>query len=342
MSYRFRLETETRAPYWIVGDPALNERAEMSAALSQGLEVSRNQQETTGAEWDAKIFHDSGNQGVSYTATTRREFSSIIERMDFIARLAADEEARQEHLWSGDVWLRVDVPGSSAFKEYKIADAIVALAGSSEEGERGLRLTYRIKGGGFSGEAREGVQGIALVADGIVVAPPVIDFWATSVGGDPISPTDPGHTWPDSSVETTADYWTVSITARKIVAGFPVTTSWNVLIGSGTLFGYTNLGALPMTGHLAAIAAAVDPAWVTATVMTISGRQAIRFAYCAVTEPESLAGDDPALFVTVRYRALSTTVTVAEVQEVRSLNPTADITLTDSRDVGLIADRRTA
>lgn len=157
---RLRLETTERDPFWIVGNPALRERDEMSEAQSETFQVSRNMQGTAGAEWDAQEFFDRKNQRVTFDATTRYEFLTEWERMDFIARLAAIDEANQEHLWQGDVWLRLDKAGTSEFREWKLPRSVIGLAGSDLEGACGLRLRYRVTVGGFGTEAREGISSL--------------------------------------------------------------------------------------------------------------------------------------------------------------------------------------
>lgn len=162
---RVRLITTDRDPFWLIGNPAKNERDQMSQAYEESIQVTRNMQEQTGAEWDARSFFDRGNQRVTFDATVRRQFANEVERMDFLARLAAINTADQEHLWEGDVWLRTDkrsdTPGE--FKEWLLPNAVIALGGTKLDAECGLRLSYRIMAGGFGSETREGTSGVALL-----------------------------------------------------------------------------------------------------------------------------------------------------------------------------------
>ncbi|GEP46171.1 hypothetical protein [Brevifollis gellanilyticus] len=155
---RLRLVTTDRDPFWIVGDPALTALDKAGTAMGERVQLSRSQQSATGAGWDSQIHYDRMNQRVVITATARREFATDWERMSFLCRLAAVNETAQEHLWEGVVWLRLDQPGSTGFREWRLGDAVVGLAGTELEGQVGLRISYTVSCGGFSSEVREGTS----------------------------------------------------------------------------------------------------------------------------------------------------------------------------------------
>ena len=85
---RIRLETTDRLPFWLIGDPTLNERTEGSASLNETVQITRNQQTLNGAEWEAKSFIDRGNQSVMVEVSTRREFATEWARWQFLESLA--------------------------------------------------------------------------------------------------------------------------------------------------------------------------------------------------------------------------------------------------------------
>lgn len=158
---RIRIEASENDPYWIIGDPALDEIGQMSQALSDRVQVTRNQQAINGAEWEGVLFRDRKNQRVVFSAMVNRKFESEWDRMDFLSRLAAINAVQQEHVWEGDVWVRLDKPGTSEFREWKLAEAVIGIAGTDLQGAVGLNITYTVSCGGFSGEVRDGTGSLA-------------------------------------------------------------------------------------------------------------------------------------------------------------------------------------
>lgn len=153
---RIRLETSDRDPYWLVGDPALNEREEMSQSGQDRVQVTRNQQGVGGAEWESEVIYDRKNQRLVFTAVVYRKFDSEWARMDFLSRLAAMNPAAQEHRWTGNVWVRIDKEGTHEFREWKLTNAVVGITGTELMSGIGLNITYTVTVGGFSGEVNEG------------------------------------------------------------------------------------------------------------------------------------------------------------------------------------------
>lgn len=152
---RVRLEHPDRAPYWLIGDPALNPRDGDSSIEEFDLQISRNMQSVSGAEWDAQASFDRANQKLVITASGYRTFESEEARMDFIALLAPADSAALLHEWEGDVWIRQDVPGTTEFREWPLYDAVVSLVGTRLTGEVGLHLNYRVTAPGI-GSKRSG------------------------------------------------------------------------------------------------------------------------------------------------------------------------------------------
>lgn len=130
----------------------------MSLALHERIQVTRNQQAVTGAEWESQIHHDRKNQRVVLSANVRREFASEWERMDFLSQLASLEPDEQLHRWAGDVWLRLDGTTAATYREWLLEDAVVGIAGTELDGAIGLRIAYTVSCGGFSGDSQEFVQ----------------------------------------------------------------------------------------------------------------------------------------------------------------------------------------
>lgn len=160
---RFRIEASDRDPYWFIGNPAQNERTEMSAALDERVQITRNQQTVPGAEFEGVLVRDRKNQRLVFTATVKRTFESDWDREDFLMRLAALGPGEQEHRWQGDVWVRRDKMGTTEFKEWKLADAVIGISGTDYLGECGLKITYTITAGGYSGQTRSGTSQLALL-----------------------------------------------------------------------------------------------------------------------------------------------------------------------------------
>lgn len=139
---RLRLETTDRAPFWLIGDPAMNYRTEGSDIMDADLQITRNQQGLSGAEWDGQLFFDRGNQKFSITATGWRFFTTEVARMDFIQSLVPQNQADLAHLWEGTVYVRIDT--ADGYKEWPLPGAVVSLVGTRIQGEGGLYLTYRV------------------------------------------------------------------------------------------------------------------------------------------------------------------------------------------------------
>lgn len=139
---RFRLETTDRAPFWLIGDPAMNPRTEGSPAMDADMQLSRNMQGISGAEWDGQLFFDRKNQKVSISATGWRFFETEVERMDFIQSLTPENQAELAHLWEGTVYVRLDT--ATGYKEWPLRGAVISLVGTRLQGEGGLYLNYRI------------------------------------------------------------------------------------------------------------------------------------------------------------------------------------------------------
>lgn len=336
---RIRLETSDRLPFWIIGDPSHNERTEGSEALGESVQITRNQQTISGAEWEAKTFYDRGNQSVMVEATARREFADEWERHQFLEMLAPTDLTEELHRWEGDVWLRFP-KADGTFNESKMPEAILALTGKQMDGAVGVRLTYRIQAAGFDiAAAQAGVEKVSLVADGIVVGPPVIDFFGTEVGGAAMDPDDAGTLW-NSAVEGTG-VWMLWISARVIVNDESVTYNCKLCFG-GAASGYTLIGAAPLKDHLAAIGAALDATWISHEVLTVGGRSCLRLTMDRESEAEGAGGLLPELKIRVDMIQGGISSLVATVTVNDSRPTVEDVLLMDAGGVHLIADRITS
>lgn len=175
---RLRLETADRPPFWLAGNPALNERTEQSQVLTEQLQIGRTQQELAGADWDAKTFFDRGNQSVSLLASVKWQFTGQWEAMDFVASLAPNDKAASLHAWTGDVWIREDKEGTDEYKEWLLPKAVITLTGAQRNGVR-VELSYRISASGFGASGTGSQQTFNLVANsagfnGIRITPAMI------------------------------------------------------------------------------------------------------------------------------------------------------------------------
>jgi hypothetical protein len=182
---RVRLITTDRDPFWLIGNPARNDRDEMSQALDESIQITRNMQQQQGAEWDASEFFDRANQRLVLDATVRYQFASEWARMDFLSRLGNIDPDEQEHHWEGDIWLRNDLMGGTAgeFREWKIPNAVVALAGTKLDGAVGVRISYRITAGGFNNFTREGLAGVSVLANEAYGDAPQALIYGTAADG---------------------------------------------------------------------------------------------------------------------------------------------------------------
>lgn len=179
---RLRLETTDRLPFWIVGDPAKNERTELSQTLGAQMQITRNTQLVSGAEWDVVQAYDRKNNKVVFTAEANRKFASAEARMAFLQTLAPVAADEALHLWEGTVWLRMSKPDAS-FIEWPVPSAVITLAGTRLDGAVGLMITYQIVAGGISSATRTGYEGIFLQASGIPGDVCELILYGTTSGG---------------------------------------------------------------------------------------------------------------------------------------------------------------
>lgn len=153
---QLRLEAPGELPFWLQGNPALDPR-EVSEVLALNLQITRNQQIQTGAEWRSVIATDRRNQKVSFTGYNHMIWQDDpFGPMDYLVQLAPIEEDKELHAWAGTVVVRKSV--GSVFKEYRMPGAVVSLDGVALDGEVGLKLTYRVTGPGFSDTATGGIN----------------------------------------------------------------------------------------------------------------------------------------------------------------------------------------
>lgn len=260
---RLRLECPTRPPFWIIGDPLANARTEQSPAYNIGLQVTRNTQTVTGAEFETRMQFDRGNQGVSFDGTCNRIFATQLERLAFIASLAPILSESQAHEWEGTAYLRED--DGAAYLEYELPECTLALMGINLRGAVGLDLTYRVQAGGF-GSSAEGVSLIKLLAAentgyGIVL-------FGTSIPGPFTNSTSP-------TVDT--------------VTGLSLPTNWelNLVITSSEPFSprirgpYTQASPLMsplIADSLDALALVSSDSAMLAEAITLEGRAAVKFS----------------------------------------------------------------
>lgn len=325
---RVRLHTTDRLPFWLVGNPTSNERVEMSSALDFKLQVSRNQQTVSGAEWDSKLVFDRDNQSVTADFTVRYEFEDSWARMDFTARLAALDRDAQEHRWSGDVWIRDEKEGTAEYRDWLLPEAAVSLTGYDPQGAVGLVLSYRISAGGFdTAQTTQGTPFVRLTSEGTVVGPPGLDFFGTTTGGPVMDPPDTTSTWFTDGEG--AGIWLMTLTGMKIVSGVSQTLAQKFSIG-GSYSGYTNVGAAPITARFADIIAALNTSWFSGEVVTVSGRSALRLTMIAETQAAATDGSGHVPFLRVTmdgYFSGEFNNDMETVQTTESYRTSADVVL---------------
>lgn len=146
MSLSLRLHHADHAPYWLVGNPLVDEN-DRTQVLTESWQIGRQQQAMGGAAWFSRQFFDRQNQSVSFEATTLIEFKHPWEQLDFIARLAPENEEEQAHEWDGDVYLRHTL--GQDWREWPMREATVMLAATEIVGDVSLRLRYRIQASGL-------------------------------------------------------------------------------------------------------------------------------------------------------------------------------------------------
>lgn len=280
---RLRLETATRPPFWIIGDPLANARTEQSEAFNVGLQITRNTQAISGAGFETQLHFDRGNQKVSFDGTCHRLFDTALERLAFIATLAPIITAGQVHEWEGTAWLREDE--GTGFLEYELPQCTLMLTGTQIDGAVGLKLTYRCQAGGF-GDAREGTSLVKLIA-GAMTGPPILYFFGTETGGSPTTPAPVSDSWPGGS--ETSSQWSVQISGHVTVAGTPAAYNETFTFVPGVV-GTPPSYITPMASHLAAIASYLNATWFDTELVTVGGRSAIKIT---LIKPDDGSGDPP-------------------------------------------------
>jgi len=280
---RLRLESPHYLPFWLIGDPARNERDPVGGQYSDGqtnqesIQITRNQQVVGGAEWESQVTFDRGNGSVRFEAQVRKAFVDEWQLIDFLAQLAAEEEADELHGWSGDVWLRSSKHDGS-FREWLLPDAAVSLMGTKREGAIGLMLTYRITAPGFSPDlSREGTEGVVLVAEGVVGNTCELVLYGTTSGG----------AW-DSASSVFSGTAPASLTAGTILdieigdnsAGNVVTKTFQIVTPGGSASGGRIALETPVIDHWQTVVdafAGIDT--VNAIATTKGGRKLLFLGY---------------------------------------------------------------
>jgi hypothetical protein len=328
---RIRLETTDRLPFWLIGDPTLNERTEGSASLNETVQITRNQQSVSGAEWEAKTFIDRGNQSVMVEVSTRREFATEWARWQFLESLAPTDLTDELHRWYGDIWLRF-TNADLTFNECLLPDSIISLTGKQLQGEVGLTLNYRIQAAGFDVAAEQsGVEKVTLIADAVRSDVCGLMIYATTTGG----------AWDNAD----------TVYAGTAPATMALGETMNIVIGdnNGVVtsrdFQVVVLGGTAAPGYLAIEQAAVDHldaiadafAGVTSVVAEsgISGGR--KYVYLGWTAAP--IGADTEVIInfalgTSGYQAGSTAAAF-------NVSSSPDNFLVDQQGVSLIADRMT-
>jgi hypothetical protein len=326
---RIRLETTDRLPFWLIGDPTLNERTEGSRSLNESVQITRNQQTVSGAEWEAKTFIDRGNQSIMVEVSGRREFATEWERWQFLESLAPTDPDDELHRWYGDIWLRFP-NADETFNECLLPDAIISLTGKQLQGEVGLMLNYRIQAAGFDVAAEQsGMEMVSLVADGISSDTCQMVIYATTTGGawDTATTVDAG-----TAPSTLAAGNTLTITVGDD-DGVITTKAFKAVAPGGSTPGFIAIET-PVVSNLSVIADAfAGIANITAVAGTFGGRAGVYIGWGA--EPILLADN---VRITIElgsgYIAYSAADDFAAVI-------TPGVTLYDVREVHLISDRLT-
>lgn len=160
---RLRLEHESAAPHWLIGDPTVLER-EWSDVLTDTWQITRQNQGVAGAGYKSKVFYDRGNQGVAFDMRGHWIFEDEFARMDFIASLAPVDDEEGLHEWEGDCFLRVEK--GDVWQEWPAPGAVISLSSVAIDAEVGLHLTYRVQVPGLSRTTTAGMYDWLLDTSG--------------------------------------------------------------------------------------------------------------------------------------------------------------------------------
>ncbi len=320
-----------RSPFWLIGDPALPERAAtadqhaLSEILTGTFQLTRTQQTVPGAEWDTVLNFDRGNQRLTFDASAHLEFINEVARLDYLAALGSIDPDAQTHDWFGDVWLRIPVNLSTGtFKDYLLPDATVQLVGNQLIGAVSLQLTYRVSAGGFSTLSSTGTERVSLSALQTETRACVLRIYGTGTGGDFADGTRTIGADPSGDITGT-----FTVQGIDNLSTDELSKTFQVVSPGGSASGGNIAVSYPVANLLAAIAAAYSAeTLIEATVISPAGER----PYVELVWTQTPT--DPA--------ECRLTVTAADFEYNKNGTDTAaeslQVTLQDDNEVTLIAD----
>ena len=283
------VDTSTRT--WIVGSPNISP-ALWTPMDGEQRAIRRDQQMEGGAGFDFKTPLDRGNETFNETFRTTRTFQDSyfgagdaeLVAWRFCNSFSRANPNEWPHQIAGDFVLRFELP-DNVYHEERIFKGLLSKPTFIRTGPT-VELTYQLTGqhiepyvSGTVFEDPEPGSGGTLPIDMFEMPLathsendlPSLTFFGTSVGGTPVLGSS--LTW-DSSLES-QNGWVVDISLSELGVGVYYRSFYFGTVISPFATDYL---APPMSSQLAAMAAAIDPAFLTATVITGSGRARLQLS----------------------------------------------------------------
>lgn len=276
---------DTTQRTWIAGAPGVPQHL-WTGLDNESRSIRREQQLEGGAGYDFKRPIDRGNESFSESFRTTKTFvDSVFGAGDaellawrFVNSFSRADPSAWPHAIQGDFVLRFELP-ENVFHEERIFNGLLSKPTINRTGPT-VELTYQLTGthiepftSGVAVIDPEPGSGGTLPIDFFEMPLathsendlPTFTFFGTSVGGTPVLGS--GLTW-DSALES-QNGWVIDLSVSELGIGV---YSRSFYFGTVLSPFATDYLAPPMSSRLAAMAAAIDPAFLNATVITGSGR----------------------------------------------------------------------
>lgn len=254
--------------WWIAGDPLLD-NSQHSAMSEDSRTIQRQSANQSGAGWPFQKKTDTGNEALTLSFSTSRTFDTLEEAWDWRNSFSSLDDTLWPHPIEGDCVMRC-VRDDDTFSEARLYDCLLAKPTMKSNGVS-IELSYTLTGGRIETYAT-GVDALPM-EDAYAHDAPTAGLFLTSTGGDPVL--DDVQTWSDTTESLNG--WRLYIQATDGTAS-PSTIYYNFyfgVAGASSLGGSIDL-APPMKDRLAAIAAALDPTWFDAEIVSEGGRDMLR------------------------------------------------------------------
>jgi hypothetical protein len=262
--------------HWIAGDPLKN-NADHSALDVDQRAITRQSQDDTGALWDFRIPNDRGNEKLTMGFTTTLSFSSLIAAWRWRNSFSSLTPSNWPHPLRSDAIMRFENTDGT-FEDVRMYNVLLSKPTMKGLGVA-IECSYQLTGGRIE-EMTTGESAIPM-SDSYAHDAPMAGLFLTSVGGDPVL--GDAQTW--SSGTESSNGWRLYIQATDI-RSTPNFVGYNFYFGlpGGSMIGGAIDFAVPMKDRLADIAAALDPTWIEATIVTEGGRSMLKLRNIRATE----------------------------------------------------------